>query len=130
MRVEARVMIGVGIFFAVVLAVYWFTSYEAGGTVMLFFTILLGLLPGSYFLWWSRRMPPRPEDNPDATMEEGSGTVGSFPEQSIWPLTLGAGCALCALSLVFGLWFAILGAALAFGAAAGYTIESRRGGTV
>jgi hypothetical protein len=129
-RVEARVMIGVGIFFAVVLAVYWFTSYESAGTVMLFFTIILGLLPGSYFLWWSRRMRPRPEDREDATMEEGSGAVGSFPEQSIWPLCLGAGCALCALGLVFGLWFAIMGSVLAFSAAAGYTIESRRGGTV
>lgn len=130
MRVEARVMIGVGIFFAIIGAVYWFTSYEPGGTVMLFFTIVLGLLPGTYFLWWSRRMQPRPEDRPDATMEEGSGAVGSFPEQSIWPLCLGAGCALCALALVFGLWFAIIGAGLAFSAAAGYTIESRRGGAV
>lgn len=130
MRTEARVMIGVGIFFAVILAVYWFTSYEPSGTVMLFFTIVLGLLPGTYLLWWSRRMRPRPEDRDDATMEEGSGAVGSFPEQSIWPLTLAAGCALCALSLVFGLWFAIMGGAMAFSAAAGYTLESRRGGAI
>ena len=47
---------------------------------MLVGTVLLGLLPGCYYFWWSRHMKPRPEDRKDATIEEGSGVIGSLPE--------------------------------------------------
>jgi len=73
-------------------AIYWFWSYEQGGTVMLAGTTLLGLLPGSYYLWWSTRMKPRPEDRTDATIEEGTGVIGSFPSSSIWPFILAWAC--------------------------------------
>jgi len=59
MKIEALFLIGVGIFFGIVGAVYWFTSYEDGGTMMLAGTCLLGLLPGSYYMFWHRRMGNR-----------------------------------------------------------------------
>ena len=59
-RIEALFLIGIAVFFGIVGAVYWFWSYEQGGTMMLAGTTLLGLLPGSYYLWWSQRMKPRP----------------------------------------------------------------------
>jgi hypothetical protein len=130
MRIEARLLIGVGMFFAVILGLYWFTSYEDAGTVMLLFSLVLGVLPGSYLLWWSRRMQPRPEDRDDAELADGAGAVGAFPNQSIWPFVFAMGCAGAALALVFGLWLAILGGGLVFLAAAGYVVESRRGGMV
>jgi hypothetical protein len=129
-RIEALFLIGIAIFFGIVGAIYWFVSYEQGGTVMLAGTTLLGLLPGSYYLWWSRRMKPRPEDRTDATVEEGSGIIGSFPNSSIWPFILGMGLFLIVLSLVFGLWLLTPGAALVISALVGVTVESRRGGTV
>ena len=130
MRIEALFLIGIAIFFGIVGTVYWFWSYEDGGTVMLAGTTLLGLLPGSYYLWWSRRMKPRPEDRTDATIEEGSGVIGSFPNSSIWPFILGMGLFLIVLSMVFGLWLLTPGAALVISALVGVTVESRRGGTV
>ncbi len=130
MRIEALLLIGVAVFFSIVGVVYWFTAYEQAGFLMLIGTVLLGLLPGSYYLWWSRRMKPRPEDLPDASIEEGSGVIGSFPGSSIWPFVLGMGIFLIALSAVFGLWLAAPGLALVISAATGYTVESRRGGTV
>jgi len=130
MRVEALILIGVAVFFGIVGAVYWFWSYEQGGTAMLVGTTLLGLLPGGYYLWWSQRMKPRPEDRDDATIEEGAGVVGSFPSSSVWPFVLGMGLFLVVLSLVFGIWLMLPGFALVISAAVGVTVESRRGGTV
>jgi hypothetical protein len=75
-------------------------------------------------------MKPRPEDRDDATIEEGSGVIGSFPNSSVWPFVLGMGLFLIVLSTVFGLWLLAPGFALAISAAIGVTVESRRGGTV
>jgi len=129
-RIEALFLIGVAVFFGIVGVVYWFWSYEQGGTMMLAGTTLLGLVPGSYYLWWSRRMKPRPEDRTDATLEEGSGVIGSFPNSSVWPFVLGMGLFLIVLSMVFGLWLLAPGFSLVISALVGVTVESRRGGTV
>jgi hypothetical protein len=130
MKIEALFLLGVAAFFGLVGVVYWFWGYEQGGTAMLIGTTLLGLLPGSYYLWWSRRMKPRPEDRTDATIEEGSGVIGSFPSSSIWPFVLGMGLFLMVLSMVFGLWLFAPGVSLVLSAMIGVTVESRRGGTV
>ena len=133
MRVEALFLLGVAAFFGLVGIVYWFWSYDgttSGGTMMLIGTTLLGFVPGSYYLWWSHRMKPRPEDRPDATMEDGAGVIGSFPASSIWPFVLGMGLFLMVLSMVFGLWLIAPGASLVVSAAIGVTVESRRGGTI
>jgi hypothetical protein len=129
-RIEGLFLIGIAVFFGITGTVYWFWSYEQGGSVMLAGTVALGLLPGSYYLWWARRMKPRPEDRTDAKIEEGQGVIGSFPASSIWPFVLGMGLFLVVLSLVFGLWLFAPGAALVISALIGVTVESRRGGTV
>lgn len=130
MKVESRFLIGVAAFFTVVGLIYWFTSYEDAGAVMLAFSAVLGLLPGSYLYWWSRRMRPRPEDRDEATIAEGAGNIGAFPDSSVWPLVLGGGVASIALAFVFGVWTAVLGAALVLSAIMGVVLESRRGGVV
>ena len=130
MRIEALLLLGIAVFFGLVGIAYWFWSYEQGGTMMLVGTTLLGFVPGSYYLWWSHRMKPRPEDRTDATIEEGHGVIGSFPNSSIWPFVLGMGLFLVVLSLVFGLWLLAPGFALVLSALVGVTVESRRGGTV
>jgi Cytochrome c oxidase subunit IV len=129
-RIEALFLIGVGVFFALIDLIYWFTGYEPGGTMMLVGTVALGFIPGGYYLWWSNRMKPRPEDRADGTLEEGAGVIGSFPSSSIWPFVFGMGCFLVVLGLVFGVWLMVPGFALIFSAAVGYSVESRRGGTV
>jgi len=129
-RIEALFLIGVAVFFAIVGIIYWFWGYEQGGTTMLVGTTLLGLLPGGYYLWWSFRMKPRPEDRTDASIEDGSGVIGSFPGSSIWPFVLGMGLFLMVLSIAFGLWLFAPGVTLVLSAMIGVTVESRRGGTV
>jgi hypothetical protein len=130
MKVEAKVLLGLGAFFGAMFVVYWHFSNEDAGGVMMFGGMLLGFLPGGYYYWWSRRMKARPEDNPYATQAQGAGVVGSFPGTSIWPFTLGAGCFLMVLALVFGIWLVIPAIALVFWALVGGTAEGRRGGKV
>ncbi|MCL4433636.1 MAG: cytochrome c oxidase subunit 4 [Actinobacteria bacterium] len=130
MKVEGVVLISIGIFMAVVSVGYWFWSGEPSGTAMLIGSVLLGLLPGGYYYWWAKRMRPRPEDRPDATVKEGAGVIGSFPHGSMWPLVFGAGAFLTGLALAFGWWFLPPGAGLIVVATLGVTMQSRRGGTI
>lgn len=129
MKVYALFLVGVGAFFSIIGIVYWFTSYESGGLLMLIGSALLGFLPGSYYLWWSYHTKPLLGDDPDASIADGSGTIDSFPGSSIWPFILGMGAFFTGLTFVFGLWFAPIGGALILSAAVGGTAESRRGET-
>jgi hypothetical protein len=97
---------------------------------MLLGAMMLGFFPGGYYFWWSRRMKPRPEDDPNATRADGAGVVAAFPSTSIWPFVLGVGAAAIGLSLVFGLWTATIGFVLGVTALLGVVRESRRGGVV
>ncbi len=130
MRNESFILLGVAVFFGITGLVYWFTSYEDGGTAMLAGTCLLGLLPGSYYFWWHRRMGFRPEDRDDATIEEGAGEVETFPSSSIWPFVLGMGAFMLVLAFAFGMWFFFPAVGLILTALVGVTAESRRGGHV
>jgi hypothetical protein len=127
---EAYVMLAIAGFFAVIAAAYWFTSHEHAGSVMLLFTVFLGLIPGSYLLWWGFNMPPRPEDRDAGTHADAAGTVGAFPSSSIWPFVFGMSAALIALAFVFGPWLAVFGSAGMAAGVVGYSVESRRGGHI
>jgi len=125
MRVEAYTFLATAAFMAVIGLTYWFTSHEPTGTTLLGVGTLLGALPGIVLWRWSRRMAPRPEDRDDAEISEGTGTVGSFPESSIWPFVLAAGVALAGVGLVFGLWLSLPGLLVLGIAFVGATLESR-----
>ncbi len=130
MRISGTFLAVIGIFFGIIGLVYWFTSYEDAGSVMLAGSALLGLLPGCYYLWWSRRMRPLEGDLPEASVSDGAEIVGSFPGSSIWPFLLGMGALFATLTFIFGLWMAPIAIALGMSAVIGGVVESRRGGTV
>jgi hypothetical protein len=129
-KVSGRFLIFIGFFFGIIGIIYWFTSYEDAGSVMLAGSALLGLLPGGYYLWWSRRMRPLEGDVSDASVADGAGVIDSFPGSSIWPFLLGMGALFASLTFIFGLWLAPIALALGLSAIIGGVIESRRGGTV
>jgi divalent metal cation (Fe/Co/Zn/Cd) transporter len=129
-RVEAIILLFLGVFFGIVGIVYWFWSYEDAGSVMLVGTSALGFLPGAYYFFWHRRMGKRVEDREDASIAEGAGEINSFPGSSIWPFVMGMGAFLTLLSLVFGIWLILPGITLIVSALIGVTAESRRGGHV
>jgi hypothetical protein len=130
MRVEATILLFLGVFFGIVGIVYWFWSYEDAGTAMLVGTCTLGFLPGSYYFFWHRRMGQRVEDRDDASIAEGAGDINSFPSSSIWPFVMGMGAFVTLISLVFGIWLIFPGISLIITALVGVTAESRRGGHV
>lgn len=125
MRTEGLIFAATGAFFAVVTAVYWFTSYEEAGSTMLLLTVGLGLIPGVWLLWWARRMDPRPEDRPDADIEDGTGALGSFPGATAWPVTLAFGAVLAANGMAFGIWPALPGFVLMVVAGCGAILSGR-----
>ena len=126
MKVESFFYLGVTAFFVVIGAIYWFTSYEDAGTTMLVATSLLGLLAGGYLFIQSRKYPPRPEDRPDATLEEGAGPVDDFPAPSIWPFVFGLGATVFATGFIFGVWVILPGAAILGLGVVGMIVQSRR----
>ena len=125
MKVESFYWLGVTAFFVVIGAVYWFTSYEDAGTTMLVATALLGLLAGGYLFIQSRKYPPRPEDRPDATLEEGAGPIDEFPAPSIWPFVFGLGATVFATGFVFWIWVILPGAAILGLGIVGMILQSR-----
>ena len=129
MKVEAKLLIFLGLFFGAMCAVYWNWSLENAGGVMMLAGMLLCFLPGSYYYWWSRRMKERPEDNPNATQAEGAGVIDTFPGSSIFPFVLGMGAFFTVLALVFGVWLLVPGLALAGWSFIGGIGEGRRGGS-
>jgi protein-S-isoprenylcysteine O-methyltransferase Ste14 len=129
MKVEAKMLLFLGLFFGIMCAVYWNWSLENAGGVMMLAGMLLCFLPGSYYYWWSRRMKERPEDNPNATQAEGAGVIDTFPGSSIFPFVLGMGAFFTVLSMVFGVWLLVPGLALAGWSFLGGIGEGRRGGS-
>jgi len=130
MKVSGTFLLIIGAFFGVIGLIYWFTSYEDAGFLMLLGSSVLGIMPGAYYLWWSRRMRPLEGDIADATMSDGAGVVDAFPGSSIWPFLLGMGALFATMTFIFGLWMAPIAAALGLSAIIGGVAESRRGGTV
>jgi hypothetical protein len=117
--------LGVTVFFILVGTIYWFTSYDDTGTTMLVASALLGLLAGGYLFLQSRKYPPRPQDRPDATLEEGAGPVDEFPAPSIWPFVFGLGATVFATGFVFGIWVILPGAAILGLGIVGMILQSR-----
>jgi hypothetical protein len=107
MKSEWRLFGLITAFLYLAAAVYgWWTRYslhslEWIGTVAL---ILSGLLTGMctlYFWLVSRRIDPRPEDDPDAEMTDGAGEVGFFSPGSYWPFGLALAAFVAGLGLVY-----------------------------
>jgi hypothetical protein len=126
MRTEA-IVVGTGVvFLAVISTIYWFTSYENTGTTLLSVGALAYLFLCGYLFLQTRRIRSlRPEDQEDATTADSLGAVGFFPAASVWPVALGLGVVVVAISLVFGPWFFVIGLILTVGAIIGYAVEAQ-----
>jgi len=124
-KTESRIFLGVTVFFVVIGLVYWFTSYEDAGSVMLAGSAVLGVVAGGYLWLQARRMAPRPEDRADASVPDGAGPVDEFPTASIWPIGIALGATMLATGLVFGLAVVLLGSVLFGISVIGMILESR-----
>jgi hypothetical protein len=130
MKVEWRIfgilgafLFGVGVVYAIWTAV---TSgrVEWVGAVALFLAAFLCVMCASSFLLISRRIPPRPEDRPDAEPHEGAGEVGFFSPGSYWPVAVAFAAAVAAAGLIYWqLWLTGVGLFAVLVATAGLLFE-------
>jgi hypothetical protein len=127
MKVEGWLFIGCGVFFIGADVVYWYVSYDPTGTTALALAVGLAMLAGFYVLFTGRRLPLRPDDNPEAEVHEGTGSLGFYAPQSWWPLWVGAAAALVATGFAIGWWLAIIGVAALLFSSVGFVFEYYRG---
>ncbi len=127
MKFEGTLFVGCAIFFGVVDIVYWYFSKDPTGTAALALSVGLAFLTGFYLLFTGRRLPERPEDNPDGEIEEGTGELGFFSPHSWWPLYVGLACALAAFGVAIGWWLFLIGLLAVFLTTIGFVFEYYRG---
>jgi hypothetical protein len=125
MNTSSALFGGGAVFFAVVAAIYWFTSYEEAGAIMLALSVGALALIAVYLHIQSRRVGIQPEDRPDAQSIDATGDIGYFPSSSIWPFVMAIGVTVVANAFVFGVWLAILGGLLFLTAVVGYAMEAQ-----
>lgn len=124
MRIEPRLFLVSAIFYAVIGTVYWFTSYEPAGTVMLLLAVGAWALCWLYLLRQRHVYGLRPEDVDDPSPDASVGEVGYFPSSSAWPLGMGIGAVVAANGLVFGAWLLVAGGSLFLFSVVGFALEA------
>jgi hypothetical protein len=127
MKVEGWLFVGCAAFFAVIDVIYWHYSKDPTGTTALALSVGLAFLTGFYLLFTGRRLPPRPEDRPDAEIAEGTGELGFFSPHSWWPLITGMSAAVAALGAAIGWWLFLIGMLFVLLSAIGFVFEYYRG---
>jgi cytochrome c oxidase subunit IV len=127
MKFEGSLFIGCAIFFGAADIVYWYFSKDPTGTVALALSVGLAFLTGFYLLFTGRRLPERPEDNPDGEIEQGTGELGFFSPHSWWPLYVGMAAGLSALGVAVGWWLFLIGLLAVFLTTIGFVFEYYRG---
>jgi hypothetical protein len=127
MKVESYLMLGCAMFFAAADLVYWHFSHDPTGATALAIAVGLAFLIGFYLLFTGRRLPPRPEDEPEGEIYQGTGELGFFSPHSWWPLFLALAAATAAIGVAIGWWLFLIGMLLVVLATIGFVFEYYRG---
>ncbi len=139
MKTEARLFLTIAVFCWIAAIGYgvWSVqpnSYSHGhlepvGVVGLVLAGGLMAIPGSFFLFVSRRIDPRPEDRSDAEIAEAAGEYGFFSPGSYWPVGLAAAATLIGVALAFvQVWLVLVGLAFLLFSVGGLLFEYYLGG--
>lgn len=128
MRAMGRAFLATGVGLGVMFVVYWFTSYEAAGTVLLGGGAVLGLLAGGYMTWAAPRAAT--ERVVDEQREQGPRLpveVGGHPGHgSIWPVVVAVAAAGIGLGVLVGWWVTVVGGEVLVVALVGVVAGYRR----
>jgi uncharacterized membrane protein len=127
MKVEGYLFLGSAIFFGGSDLVYWYFSHDPTGSTALGIAVGLAFLIGFYVLFTGRRLPPRPEDEKEGEIYQGTGELGFFSPHSWWPLFLALAAGVAALGVAIGWWLFLIGILMVFLATIGFVFEYYRG---
>jgi|SRR5690625_928167 len=128
LRVEIGLFLAGPVFFLPVAIIYGFLAdWEPVGVVsLLLLTGLYGLV--CVYLWLvSRRIDPRPEDDPYGEVAEHAGEYGVFSPHSWWPFVLGVAAMLIFFGVAAAWWITGVGFVLGAIGLVGQTYEFSRG---
>ena len=127
MKIEGLLFALGTVFFLLLSGIYWYVSRDPIGTTALAMCGALAFLVAFYLLYTAKRVFPRPEDRPEANIDEADPEYGFFSPHSWWPLVLGFACFLAALGLIFAVWLTVLAVALLMLSLVGWLFEYYRG---
>ena len=118
---ETRVFLAVGAFFVVIGVLYWATADEPAGVVL---RLGAAILAATYAIYFARHLPAVQESV--EAQEEGERPNELYlPEQSLWPLGIGAAVVLILAGFAIGTWVWFFGGLLLVRSVVGFVIESR-----
>ncbi|GAA2371114.1 cytochrome c oxidase subunit 4 [Dactylosporangium salmoneum] len=130
MRTEAKVFGVIALFMLTATGVYMYWTGlgkphpEWAGTLTLGLGGVFSVLIGGYCALVARRIPPRPEDRPDAEIADGAGPIGFFAPPGFWPLGIALSVSAGAIGIATSQWWLLLvGAVAAIAAIAGLVME-------
>jgi Cytochrome c oxidase subunit IV len=126
-KVEAYLFLGCAGFFGAMDLIYWNLSHDPTGTTALALSVCLAFLIGFYVMFTGRRLPPRPEDDREGEIAEGTGELGFFSPHSWWPLFVGLAAGLAVIGVAIGWWLFLLGAFAVILSMIGFVFEYYRG---
>lgn len=134
MRVNITIFAILGVFFAVLTALYSVWNLVTYGRIEMVGTIGFALMVAAcaligFFLVRTMRTQGGvlPEDRPQASIDDGDPELGFFSPYSWWPLVLATSTALAFAGLAVGVWLFAIAAALFVIAIVGWVYEYYRG---
>ncbi len=125
MKVEGFMFSFISVFLSVSTVVYWYLSGDPASTTALALGTRMSFLIGFYLLFTARRLAgPRPEDLPDADIEDNAGVFGFYSPRSWFPLLAAGGAAMIMVGIAFlAWWLFIVGFAVILLGVSGFLFE-------
>lgn len=115
---------GIGIFYALVGAFYWYIGGEPAGVACILLSSALALLV-AFYIWFTQKKigVTLPEDNSNAEIADGAGEIGFYSPHSWWPLALAACTIMAGLGLIIGWWLTAIAVGLLLISVIGFVTE-------